>query len=110
MEQKTKYLQNIKEYEQNRKTVYYVAGPITGIKDYKKNFANAEAKLKAMGYSVFNPATFPEGMGYKSYIKICKSVIEEVDAVYFLKGWENSAGARIERAHAESLGKVIEAE
>lgn len=110
MEQETKYLQNIKEYEQNRKTVYYIAGPITGIKDYKKNFANAEVKLKAMGYSVFNPATFPEGMGYKSYIKICKSVIEEVDAVYFLKGWENSTGARIERAHAESLGKVIEAE
>lgn len=110
MEQSKKYLQNVEEYEQNRKITYYIAGPITGVKDYKNNFANAEEKLKSKGYSVFNPATFPVGMSYNSYIKICKSIIEEVDAVYMLKGWQDSAGASIERVYAESIGKRIEEE
>lgn len=42
----------------------YIAGPITGIPDYKERFAKAEAELKAKGHAVMNPAALPEGFEY----------------------------------------------
>ena len=35
----------------------YIAGPITGIMDYKEKFIKAEKQLKEMGHIVINPAS-----------------------------------------------------
>lgn len=107
MELNERISKNIEEYNKRLKKVFYVSGPITGVEDFKKNFDKAEAMLVAKGYAVINPTLLPPGMKYESYIKICQSMVEEADTVYMLLGWEDSEGAKIEKAHAEKLGKLI---
>lgn len=106
-ENKKEIENNIELYKQNRKTVVYIAGPITKEQDYKAKFDKAEKILKQKGYSVFNPSVFPLGMEYESYIRICKVIIAEVDVIYMLTGWRKSEGAKIEHNHARQLGKEI---
>ena len=38
----------------------YLSGPITGHKDYRRQFAKAAAALKEMGYNVINPAAIDD--------------------------------------------------
>ena len=99
--------ENIALYKKNRRTIIYIAGPITNNRDYKAKFAAAEKTLTEQGYGVFNPSVFPAGMEYESYIRICKAAVGEVDAVYMLAGWKDSEGANIEHNHARVLGKEI---
>lgn len=99
--------ENIALYKKSRRTIIYIAGPITGDMNYKAKFAAAEKTLTEQGYGVFNPSVFPTGMEYESYIRICKAAVAEVDAVYMLAGWEGSEGAKIEHNHARALGKDI---
>ena len=101
-----KFQSNIKKYANKRKTVIYIAGKITGDYNYKDKFKKAEIYLRELGFSVFNPANFPFGLKYESYLKICKS-IEEVDYIYVLKDFKDSEGAKIEIKHAERLSKRI---
>lgn len=102
-----KFQSNIKKYANKRKTVIYIAGKITGDYNYKDKFKKAEIYLRKLGFSVFNPANFPFGLKYESYLKICKSIIEEVDYIYVLKDFKDSEGAKIEIKHAERLSKRI---
>lgn len=76
----------------------YIAGPITGIFDYKKQFKKRERKLKNMGHIVLNPSFLPDGLN--NYMPICKAMIDQADAVYFMTGWKNSIGAKEEHHYA----------
>ena len=88
-------------------SVVYIAGPITGTRDYKERFLKAEQRLRAEGQIVLNPAALPAGMPYESYFPICFSMIDVSEQVYFLRGWEKSRGARDEFGHATSKRKGI---
>lgn len=91
-----------------KKTVVYIAGPITGVPDYKEKFAAAEKRWSETGlFAVLNPATLPAGMKPAQYMSICLPMLLSADLVLFLSGWENSGGAKIERALAEYTGKLI---
>lgn len=112
----------------------YVAGPMRGIPEFNfPAFHAATAKLRSDGHSVFNPAerdmerhgtdiskgnvagceklaatqygfNLREALG-DDLAYICK----HADAVALLPGWENSKGAKAEKATAEALGlQVIE--
>lgn len=83
----------------------YIAGPITGVFDYKKNFKATEEKLSSMGHIVLNPAILPSGL--KDYMKICKAMIDEADAVFFKDGWESSLGSNEEYQYACATNKRI---
>lgn len=87
--------------------VVYIAGPITGIPDYKEKFSKAEQRLKAEGNIVLNPTVLPAGMPYESYFPICFAMIDAAEKMYFLHGWEKSQGARFEFGHATSKRKII---
>ena len=85
--------------------IVYLAGPITGVADYRQRFDMAERKLTDLGYTVLNPAILPEGMSKAAYMRICMAMIESADVAAFMPGWQNSAGARIEADYCFYTGR-----
>lgn len=78
----------------------YIAGGMSGLPDHNYPAFNRAAKmLRDMGYEVFNPAETDGGDTSKPrayYISLDVVMISQVDAVYFLKGWIRSEGAKLE--------------
>ena len=60
--------------EEEQKLKVYIAGPITGLFDYKKEFKKVEKKIVAMGHIVLNPSFLPSGLS--NYMPICKAMID----------------------------------
>lgn len=87
--------------------VIYIAGPITGIPDYKIKFSLAAARLRMAGHIVFNPSFLPKGLPHDAYMPICYAMMDACDTVYFLRGWEHSIGARMEFEYATAKGMKI---
>ena len=87
--------------------IAYIAGKITGEKDYKNKFAAAEEQLQKAGFIVLNHASLPEGMSSNKYMPICLAMIEASDVVFFLKDWTRSKGALIEHNYSIYQNKKI---
>ncbi|EEZ5178118.1 DUF4406 domain-containing protein [Escherichia coli] len=86
----------------------YIAGPMTGYEDFNRPAFHAAGKaLSQEGHTVLNPAVLPDGLMQAQYMDICMAMIRSVDAVYLLKNWYQSAGARAELALAEKLGCAV---
>jgi nucleoside 2-deoxyribosyltransferase len=83
----------------------YIAGPITGKLEYKREFKQRERILKTKGHIVLNPAFLPDGL--KDYMPTCKAMIDQSDAVYFMTGWRDSVGATEEHVYATKKNKKI---
>ena len=76
----------------------YLSGPITGHKDYRRQFAKAAAALKEMGYNVINPAAIDDAipvecMSYEEIMRIDLELLSTADYLVQLPGWERSIGA-----------------
>lgn len=84
----------------------YIAGPITGVPEYWVPFDAAAEELMAKGCVPLSPATLPEGLTRAQYMRMCFAMIDSADAVLFLPGWENSAGARLEREYCNYIQKT----
>ncbi len=83
----------------------YIAGPMTGYKNFNREaFHKAEEELEQEGHTVLRPAVLPDRLTQPHYMDICMAVIRCVDAIYMLKGWQRSAGAKAELALAEETG------
>lgn len=69
------------------------------------------AKLEADGHEIVDTVftdTPPEGAELALwYLGKALQAMSAVDAVYFMEGWENARGCRIERAAAEAYGVVV---
>ena len=75
----------------------YIAGPITSRLDtYKLHFASAKAKLEKKGHLVMSPHVLPLGFDWEDYLEISIEMMTSCDAVYVLKGWEESKGTKLE--------------
>ncbi|WP_252214444.1 DUF4406 domain-containing protein [Clostridium sp. VAP41] len=85
----------------------YIAGKITGLKNYKEIFNKAENKLLSEGNQVMNPAVLNEGFNYEVYMPICLTMLEVCDAIYMLSNWKDSKGAKVEHEYAKIQGKKI---
>lgn len=86
----------------------YLAGPITGVADYKKRFDEVEQALKDRGYIVLNPAILPDNLGdCDAYMRICLPMISLANMVVMLDGWRDSRGACREWGYAMALDKLI---
>lgn len=91
----------------------YISGPITGTSDYMERFKDAQNYLESKGFTVINPAlvnsNLPKDTTWEEYMRVSLVLLEQCDAIYQLKGWEQSRGACVEKRHAERLGlKIIE--
>lgn len=76
--------------------VVYIAGPITGIANYRERFERAAHDLEDIDCIPINPATLPEGLSAAQYMRICLAMMDSADAVLLLPGWQISGGASIE--------------
>lgn len=86
----------------------YIAGPMTGYKDFNRPAFKAFAlKLSLDGHVVLNPAVLPDGLTQAQYMDICLAMLRCAQAIYLLDGWEKSSGARAEKALAEKLALEI---
>lgn len=88
----------------------YISGKITGTEDYIERFAKAEKELIEQGYEVINPArisTCLPTLEHEEYMRIDFALLEVCDAIYMLKGWGDSRGAREEYIQAVQEDKLI---
>lgn len=92
----------------------YIAGKITGLKPYvySSKFGHRYNKLKEEGHKVINPlrianTLIAEGFEYEDIMRHCFASIDCCDAIYMLKGWEDSPGATREHEYAKKLGKEV---
>lgn len=87
---------------------FYIAGKITGDPDYKSKFDAMKGRiLEAWPWcQVLNPADNPPGMRNADYMRLSFAMIDCADVVIFLPDWEESKGARIEKAYCEYIGKT----
>ena len=97
----------------------YISGPISGIDRavYLANFAKAEERLKARGYEVLNPTRLPPSrwlwiykvFGYRLTLLYDLWNLMRCDGITMLAGWEQSRGARLEKATADIFNiQIIE--
>lgn len=87
----------------------YISGKITGDSNYRDKFALVERNLIKKGYDVVNPCHLGEYdfFSYEQYMHVDFALIDVCDAIYMLKDWTGSSGARREKEYAEKLGKKI---
>lgn len=89
----------------------YISGPITGTTDYMERFKKAQEYLEGKGYTVVNPAlinsNLPEDTTWDEYMEISLILVRMCDAIYLLKGWEESKGVEVELRTAKYFGMEI---
>lgn len=90
----------------------YVSGQITGIpiETAKRTFAEAAQTLARQGWEVVNPFDngLPVEAPYEEHLAADLQLLLGCKALFALRGWQQSNGARIEVAFAKRLGiKVI---
>ena len=95
----------------------YVAGPMTGYKDFNfPAFDVAAAALRAQGWEVVSPAEHDRDLGfdpttpgpvsdtyYADVLRWDIGIIARADAIYMMDGWEASKGATAEHTVARAL-------
>ena len=87
----------------------YISGSITKDPDYRAHFARAEEKLRRQHLHVFNPAKLGADPN-KTWAEYMRQDIRQLltcSAIYMLKGWRKSKGARLEYRIAKALDLVI---
>lgn len=90
----------------------YISGRITGNKNWKKQFQQAEDYLLKLGFvEIINPLKLESQVTIKkTYVNYMRNDIKHLincDDIYMLRGWWRSKGARLERHIAKVLGLGI---
>ena len=99
-------------------TTFYIAGPMTGIKDNNvPAFDDARDMLHSYGYVGISPADLDRALGdytegttaenLANYMKRDLEQIAKADGILLLVGWEGSQGAQMELMVALICNLVI---
>ena len=91
------------------KMVVFISGPMSGLPDFNRPaFERTAQKIeKAFDCVALNPAVLPLNMPDTKYMPICLAMIDQADAVYMMRGWRDSRGARLEHDYAKRCGKSV---
>ena len=87
--------------------VIYISGPITGVENYRERFDKVAEELHSRGYIVLKPSVLPKGLTDAQYMRIDLAMIDCADCVYFLRGYERSAGALLELDYCRYTDKEV---
>lgn len=90
--------------------VVYISGPMSGLPESNYPAFNAAAeKLRAMGYSVENPAENPDPpcKSWAGFMRLAIVQLMRCDILVRLPGWENSRGAVVENDLAVKIGMGV---
>ena len=94
----------------------YLSGKITGLnkEDYTRQFARAESFYKTSGFDVVNPVKIGEEVlkinpkaEWQDFMIRDLEALRTCTHIALLEGWEESKGAKVEKAEAEKLGLEI---
>ena len=93
----------------------YISGKITGTSDYTERFFTAHQQLRKMGHLVVNPAQIiglledriKFQLEYDTIMAIDLALLKECDAIYLLRGFEDSPGSRLEHMKAVQYGLKV---
>lgn len=110
----------------------YISGPMTGIPEFNAPaFKKAGDEWRAKGWDVVSPVDMDSALGdtyekerklgvwqsanKRDYLRrdlllLMNYEVTHITAIYMLKGWENSEGAKLEHAVARAFGLIIEYE
>jgi len=93
------------------KQLIYIAGPMTGIKDWNRPaFADAAKRLTAAGIECIDPAAVDnpdEELEWHMYLRRDLPIVCGCSGLALLPGWWRSKGARLEFNTALELGMEI---
>lgn len=83
----------------------YIAGKITGNKNYMKQFSDAEELLTVFGCDVFNPAAHHvPGYNWAQYMRRDIAELVKCEKAFFMSNWVFSRGAWLEMIICKVLG------
>ena len=94
----------------------YVAHPFRGDKEKNRKDAKEQClflKEQYPDYCFINPLdafSWADNLDDDAVLEMCKEVVIRCDAVFFCKGWEQSAGCRMEHAVAKAAGIEVDYE
>lgn len=97
--------------------MYYISGPMTGIKDFNYPFFNKVAKLlRDAGLEIVSPAETEESLGYEQgsqdwhwgvWMRHALTSLLRCNAIIMLPNWEMSKGALLELQVAEACDMQV---
>ena len=95
----------------------YLSGAITGKEDTagKRFLAAGLDVFEKCGYKteIINPfavgriASMNANLTHKEYMDLCFALMGLCDAIYFMPGWKESEGCKMERIYAQNMSMII---
>lgn len=94
--------------EEERILRVYISGRISGNENYIRDFEDAEQYVSMMFRAkAVNPVRETPVGSYGEMIAADIRLLDKCDAIFMMKGWEYSQGARLEHDYAAAVGKEI---
>lgn len=92
----------------------YLSGQITGTNDYRERFDKAYREVSRY-HKAINPVDISDALDdvlpypadYEDYMRADLDILKDCDAIYMLRGWTNSNGARREFDFAKRNGLAV---